>query len=91
MSTSLIRRNGRITGFRGIVLDIFERVRLESALMQSEEYLQTLIQSIRVGIIVIDAKTHIIIDVNPAALELLGTVKDAVIDQLCHNVICPSE
>ncbi len=91
VSTSLIRRDGRITGFRGIVLDISERVRLESALTQSEEYLQTLIQSIRVGIIVIDAKTHIIIDVNPAALELLGTVKDAVINQPCHNVICPSE
>ncbi|MEI8330366.1 MAG: PAS domain-containing protein [Methanomicrobiales archaeon] len=56
--------------------------------MQSEKYLQTLTLSIWVGSIVIDAKTHMIIYVNPAALELLGTVKDAVINQLYHNMNC---
>ncbi len=89
--TSLIYREGKITGFRGIVLDISERIRLEEALTESEEYLRALIRSIRVGIFVIDTKTHRVIDVNPAALEMMGTGRDAVINQLCHEVICPAE
>ncbi|MDO9325091.1 MAG: PAS domain S-box protein [Methanoregula sp.] len=91
VSTSLIHREGRVTGFRGIVIDISERIRLEEALTESEEYLQSLIWSIRVGIIVIDVETHTIIDVNPAALEMMGTTKDVVINQLCHKAICPAE
>jgi PAS domain S-box-containing protein len=89
--TSLIHREGGVTGFRGVVLDISERIRLEEALIESEEYLQTLIKSIHVGIFVIDAKTHIIIDANPVALKMMGTTKDVVINQLCHKVICPAE
>jgi PAS domain S-box-containing protein len=89
--TSLIHREGRVIGFRGVVLDISERIRLEEALTESEEYLQSLIWSIRAGIFVIDAKTHTIIDVNPAALDMMGTTKDVVINHLCHNVICPVE
>jgi PAS domain S-box-containing protein len=89
--TSLIHRNGEISGFRGVVLDISERIRLEEALTESKEYLQTLIQAIRVGIVVIDPETHTITDVNPAALELMGTTKDAVINQRCHKFICPAE
>jgi len=37
VSTSLVHREGRATGFRGIVLDISERIRLEEALTESEE------------------------------------------------------
>ena len=73
--------DGRLEGFRGCGIDISERVRLEEALTESEEYLQELIRSIRVGIIVIDTQTHTIIDVNPAALEMMGTTKDAVINK----------
>ena len=91
VSTSLIHREGKVTGFRGIVIDISERIHLEEALTESEEYLQTLIRSIRVGIFVIDAGTHTIIDVNPAALEMMGTTKDAIINQICHKVICPAK
>ncbi len=50
-----------------------------------------MIYSIRAGIIVIDAQTHTIIDVNPAALEMMGTTKDAVVNQRCTNVICLAE
>ena len=79
--SSPIIHDGRLEGFRGCGIDISERVRLEEALTESEEYLRELIRSIRVGIIVIDTQTHTIIDVNPAALEMMGTTKDAVINR----------
>lgn len=86
-----VHRDGRVTGFRGIVLDITERVNLEEALIESQEYLQTLLMSVSVGILVIDAETHTIIDANPAALDMIKTTRDQIINQSCHEVICPAE
>ncbi len=89
--TAPILRDGRVVGFRGIVTDITERVNLEEALIESQEYLQTLLMSVSVGILVIDAETHTIIDTNPAALDMIGTTRDQIINQSCHKVICPAE
>ena len=89
--TSPIYRNGTISGFRGTVIDITDRVKLEEALIESQEYLQTLFWSVKVGILVIDAGTHRIVDANPAALEMIGISKDQIVDRVCHNFICPTE
>jgi|GEM_PF-442806 len=91
VSTSLIRKEGRITGFRGIVVDVTDRVDLEQALTESREYLQSLFTSVRVGILVIDVRTHRIVDVNPAALELIGARREQVVGQICHRFICPAK
>lgn len=89
--TSPIYRDGAVTGFRGIVTDVTDRVILEEALTESQEYLQTLLMSVRVGIVVIDTETHTIVDANPAALEMIGVTRDQLINRPCHNVICPAE
>jgi PAS domain S-box-containing protein len=86
-----IQRNGTTTGFRGIVIDITDRVKLEEALIESQEYLQTLLWSVKAGILVIDAETHMIVDANPAALEMIGATKDQLTGQICHRFICPTE
>jgi PAS domain S-box-containing protein len=89
--TSPIHREGTVTGFRGIILDITERLELEEALIESQEYLQSLLWSVQVGIVVIDAKTHTIVDANPAALSMIGATKDQLINRSCHRLICPAE
>nr|WP_321349397.1 PAS domain S-box protein [uncultured Methanoregula sp.] len=89
--TAPIYRNGTFQGFRGSVNDITDRVNLEEALIESQEYLQTLLWSVKAGIIVIDAETHRIVDANPAALEMIGATKDQLINKICHDVICPAE
>lgn len=43
--TSLIYREGTVTGFRGIVLDISERLKLEEALKESEEKYRALAEN----------------------------------------------
>jgi PAS domain S-box-containing protein len=91
VSTSLIKKEGTITGFRGIVVDVTERVELEEALTESQEYLQTLFSSVKVGILVIDAETHLIMDANPAALEMIDAAKGEVLNQSCHRFICTEE
>lgn len=91
ITTSLIHRDGKVTGFRGVIIDVTERITLEDALKESQEYLQTLLMSVSTGILVIDAGTHTIIDVNPAALEMIGITRDEIIGRLCHDVVCPAE
>ena len=89
--TSPIHREGTVTGFRGIVTDITDRLDLEEALTESQEYLQSLLWSVQVGIVVIDATTHTIVDANPAALSLIGATKDRLVNRICHQLICPAK
>ncbi|MDP3563062.1 MAG: PAS domain S-box protein, partial [Methanoregula sp.] len=84
-------KDDKINGWVGTLTDISEQKFTEDALKENEEYLRSLIYSIRAGIIVIDAQTHTIIDVNPAALEMMGTTKEAVVDKHCNTVISPAE
>ncbi|NMB77903.1 MAG: PAS domain S-box protein [Methanomicrobiales archaeon] len=90
VNTAPILREGAVAGFRGIVIDVTDRVNLEEALTESQEYLETLLMSIKVGIVVIDSETHTIVDANPAALEMIGTTRDQLINLPCQNVICPA-
>ncbi|AGB03145.1 PAS domain S-box protein [Methanoregula formicica] len=91
ISLAPIHREGQVIGFRGVLIDVTERVNLEEALIESQEYLQTLLMSVSIGILVIDAGTHTIIDVNPAALEMIGITRDEIIGRSCHDVVCPAE
>jgi PAS domain S-box-containing protein len=73
------------------LLDVTERNRLERDLVDSENYLLTLKDSIQAGVLVIDATTHTIMDANPAALSMIGVdSRDDVVGKCCHNFICPA-
>jgi PAS domain S-box-containing protein len=89
--TSPIIRDGRLEGFRGSGIDITERLQLEEALVESQEYLLTMFSSVQAGILVIDAETHTIVDANETAYALIGTNRDHLIGKECHRFICPAE
>jgi len=73
MRTSpLYDRRNRVTGSLVILRDITEQVRTEKALRESEARLRTLQDSIPIGILLIDAETHVIVDANPAAIAMIG-------------------
>ena len=52
---------------------------------------RTIVNSIQVGIVTVDAKTHQILNVNPKALEMVGRDRDEVIGSVCHRFICPAQ
>lgn len=70
--------------------DIIESQHAEEV-QESEEYLRVLLNSIPSGVVVIDAETHVIVDVNSVALEMIGASREQVIGSVCHNYICPAE
>jgi PAS domain S-box-containing protein len=73
-----------------IAREITERKKAEEAL-ESESYLETILNSIFSGVVVIDGETHKIVTANPKALETIGASKEHVIGKICHTFICPAE
>lgn len=63
----------------------------EEALRESEARLKSILDSVQAGILIIDAETHLIVDVNPAAAKMIGAAKELITGSVCHNFICPAE
>lgn len=69
--------------------EVADRKQVEKSLRESEEYLKAIHETMQVGLIMIDADTREIVDVNPAAAEIIKTPKEQIIGRECHNFICP--
>jgi PAS domain S-box-containing protein len=87
----VMRKENEIVGFRAIAVDISERKRMEEALRESEERLKTIFDSVSTSIMIIDPETHVIVDANPAAIEMAGAPKEQIVGSTCHKYLCPAE
>lgn len=83
--------SGNMIGVISSGQDITERKQMEKALKESESKLQTMMDAIQTGIVIIDAQSHKIVDANPMALDMIGTTKDNLINSVCHEFMCPTE
>jgi len=63
---------GEVSGVLGAYLDVSERKRAEEALRASEIRYRRLFESAKDGILILDAETGMVVDVNPFLIELLG-------------------
>lgn len=91
LSSLAITRDGLPVGVQGIARDITERKFAEQALQDSQNRLQMLLDSISCAVMVIDAETKQIIDVNQAARQMIGLPNQQIVGRLCHQFVCPSE
>lgn len=74
--TTLRDEAGQVRGFVKVTRDVTERRRIEERLRASETRYRRLFESARDGILILDAGTHRITDVNPFMVELLGYARD---------------
>ncbi len=51
----------------------------------------TMFAALPIGVLVIDAETHIIVDANPKALVMFGAEREELIGHVCHDCLCPAE
>jgi PAS domain S-box-containing protein len=90
--TSVIQdAGGHPVAYEGIVTDVTDRKIEEIALEETNERFRAIVESADTGIILIDAKTHVITDANQRALEMIGSSKNEVIGADCHRFFCPSQ
>jgi PAS domain S-box-containing protein len=75
----------------GIVVIERRRSIDEELIVANRNYMKRVFESVQAGIMIIDAKTHMIVDANPTALALIGASKDQVAGRVCHTFLCPDE
>ncbi|MFC2155056.1 PAS domain S-box protein [Acidobacteriota bacterium] len=71
--------------------DVTERRDALRVLEESEERLRTILNSLQVGIIIIDKETRTITDTNPAVAVMIGAPEEEIIGSVCHRFVCPAE
>jgi PAS domain S-box-containing protein len=77
--------------FATIFEDITERKNIERVIMENQDRMDLVFNSIQAGILVIDRETHFITYANKAAAKMMGATPDNIMDRLCHKYICPAE
>ncbi|MDD3247332.1 MAG: PAS domain-containing sensor histidine kinase [Methanosarcina sp.] len=74
-----------------VVRDITSRKRAEKMEHESQERLNKIIDNALCGILLVEVSTHEIVEVNPAAEEMIGLPKDELVGNVCHQFVCPAE
>jgi two-component system cell cycle sensor histidine kinase/response regulator CckA len=70
---------GEVVGVLGTYLDITERRKAEEALRVSEVRYRRLFESATDGILILDAQTGVVLDVNSSLVELLGFSREMLL------------
>lgn len=91
IGTPIKNQDGEITQVILVYTDITERMENEKALREAEVRLNTILNSVQAGILLIDAQTHEIVMVNQAAALMVGGCDGGLVGKVCHNFICPSQ
>ncbi|MDA8164232.1 MAG: EAL domain-containing protein [Desulfobacteraceae bacterium] len=66
-----------------------ERMQAEEVLKETKGRLKTIVDSVQTGIILIEAASRRIVDVNDVAAAMIGTPKHRLVGAICHDTICP--
>ena len=72
-------------------MDISKRIEVEKRLKSQKDYTNSVLQGVQAGVVVIEAETHTILDMNETAAKLIGVDRDDALGAVCHEYICPAE
>ncbi len=64
---------------------------VEQKLMAREAWGNIILDSLHVGVLLIDPETHCIVDSNAYAAKMIGRPKEELIGHICHTYVCPVE
>jgi PAS domain-containing protein len=72
-------------------LDITDRILARKRLQESEKRTRAILDTVQAGIMIIDSQTKEIVDLNPAAANMIGTTKENIIGKICHTFVRPAD
>jgi PAS domain S-box-containing protein len=89
----LIERTPQGTPLRmlGTHSDITKRKLQGEKLEAEKNKFQKILETMQVGLFVVNAKTHIIEETNSVAASLTKTPVEHIIGRMCHRFVCPAE
>jgi len=74
----------------GTLIDITDSQKIQEELEEQEIFQQNSLNTLPVGMVVIDEETKIIEFVNLQGAQILGSTNEALIGKRCHHFLCPS-
>ena len=89
-ASPLYNKDGNIAGAIESIRDITAQKATEATLARNRDYLDSIFSSVTTGILVIDAESHTVVDVNTAAAAMIGAGKQEVLGKACHQFIAPA-
>ena len=87
LGTALVEWEGRPATLN-FISDITERKQMEEALKTSETRYRRLFETSRDGILIQDAATGVVVDVNPFLIEMLGFPRDEFLGKAVWELKC---
>ncbi len=87
-----VRGNDEISWFAerlNILLSTLDACQLWQS--SSEKYLQEMLDSIHCGVMVVDAQTRTITDINSSGAHMVGLPSQEITGKICHQFLCPAE
>lgn len=82
---------GDITIVQGIFTNVSGQMQSQENLSATNEYLQSLLNSVQAGIVVIDMESRTIVDINPVVSEMLGLPRKQIVGRECSTLICSED
>ncbi len=82
---------GEIDGAIAMVEDFTQQKQTRSSLNETEIKLKKIMENVPVGILLIEAETRTIIEVNPLVEQLVGYKAHELEGKKCKNLFCPFE
>ena len=58
---------------------------------ESRSRLRLILESVQVGVMIVDAQTRRIVDINPVGARMFGAPVTEIVGSVCHRFICPAE
>jgi PAS domain S-box-containing protein len=68
-----------------------ELIRAEETARENERWLQTILESLQIGVMLVDVYTREIVYANKAACGLISITMQDLIGLVCHKHVCPAE
>lgn len=91
IGTPITDKTGTLSKIVLVFTDVTARRRIEQSLRETESRLNTILNSVQAGILLIDAETHIIRDVNDSAVSMIQQTRENLVGAVCHQYLCPAE
>ena len=82
---------GRHAGYIGIDRDITERKRAATEQLACQSRFAALFDANPAGLMLVDQATFKIVQVNAAAIAMIGLPAGSIVGRACHGFICPTE
>jgi|GEM_PF-1057349 len=78
-------------GFRGVDRDVSVQRKADAALRESRTRLSVILDNLQAGVVVVDAQTRHIVDINRKAADMIGLPREDILEKVCHRFICPAD